>query len=387
MIDYPHFSFKLHSVRINHYLLPMKCFAFAFITASAFVCALSCQKDQGIVSHPGAPKISDGLVAGGPPTIIAWLKGPDVPVATGILYGRISPFSFAIGGKGYMGSGVEISNTITGGRDVWQYDTTTRAWTQVANWPGTALSKMASFAIGSNGYVCTGSIFPELVGNPNVKEVWQYDQNTNTWSRKSNFTGGARSGAVAAAIDGKGYLGTGTTAANGANQDWWQYDPATDGWAQKSSLPGPARTDAVAFAPPNANGKVYVSTGYDSPEPSYYNPSSYYNDLWAYNPATDNWARKADLPAAGRGQAVGISLPTAGVVSTGLMACEDCALNDCWEFIPSKGTWFQLPNIGGGIRFDAGSFCIGNTIYIGAGSPPYGTSNIPKNDFWGLTTN
>ena len=352
------------------------------ILAAAFflLCGAACNK-QTLVPHTGAPKISTDLVVG-PPKIIAWLKGADIPgnADPGSTYlGRISPFSFAIGGKGYIGAGDGGPNQNMPAQDVWQYDTSTRAWTQVATWPGTAHASMASFVIGADGYVCTG--IPSYIESHSfVKEVWQYDPSANQWTRKRNFPGGARSGAVGAAINGKGYLGTGTTASNEGNQDWWQYDPSTDMWTQKASLPGPARTDAVAFAPTSGNGKVFVSTGYNAPL-----PGLFYNDLWAYNPATDHWAQKADLPAVGRGEAVGISLPDVGVVATGLrQLCSSCGLNDCWEFNPATGAWLQLANVGGGGRLDAGSFSLGNTICIGAGQT---ATQTPLKDFWGLNLN
>jgi N-acetylneuraminic acid mutarotase len=278
---------------------------------------------------------------------------------------------------------MEISTSWVGGKDVWEYDPITISWTQVADWPGAAHTKMASFVVGTSGYVCTGSKFPATATEAPVREVWQYDQTFNKWTKKNDFAGEARISAVAAAINGKGYLGTGTNASNGVTQDWWQYDPATDGWVQKASLPGSKRTQAVAFAPPNANGKVYVSTGQDA-----FIEGNYLYDLWAYNPATDNWARRADLPAQGRGEAVGITLPTTGVVATGYGGEPDAdKFNDCWQFNPSTGNWFQLPNVGGGTRYEAGGFSIGNIVYIGGGEPPLGVGITPKNDFWGLNLN
>jgi hypothetical protein len=362
------------------------------VSGAILLLGVSACNKQALAPAAGTPKASTSLTVGGPPQIIAWLRGQDIPVEADLVStfaGRVSPFSFAIGGKGYMGAGINFTNNPAKievpGTDVWQYDAATLAWTQVANWPGAAHTGMASFVIGNSGYVCTGSTVPDF-SNPNsrVKEVWQYDQNANEWTRKNNFPGAARQCAVAASINGKGYLGTGTTASNDGTRDWWQYNPSTDEWVEKANLPGPKRTEAVAFAPSSGNGKVYVATGFAELLP----PSGTgFNDLWEYNPASDGWAQKASLPAIGRANAVGISLSTTGVVSTGLyQECDNCALNDCWQFNPSTGAWFQLPNVGGGPRFTAGSFCIGNTIYIGAGQVP-SSANISATDFWGLNLN
>jgi hypothetical protein len=370
---------------------PFRKVNFMFLVVLFFLGGAACHK-QVVAPEGRAPKTSTSLTAGGPPSIIAWLRGTDIPVSFDLastFVGRVSPFSFAIGGKGYVGAGIDFTNNSQAkievpGTDVWQFDTSTHGWTQVADWPGAAHTHMANFVIGTRGYVCTGATDPDF-SNPNlrVREVWQYDQPTNIWTRKSNFPGGARSGAVGIAINGKGYLGTGTTASNEGNQDWWQYDPLADEWAQKASMPGPRRTEAVAFAPPNASGKVYVSTGFET-EPT----GNIFNDLWEYTPSTNSWAQKPSLPAAPRGEAVGISLPTTGVVSTGIQgSCPTCGLNDCWEFNPATGAWFQLPNVGGGARLDAGSFCIGNIIYIGAGRGAGSILTSSKTDFWGLDLN
>jgi len=69
----------------------------------------------------------------------------------------------------------------------------------------------------------------------------------------TDFEGDARYHAVAAAYNGKVYVGTGWTGTP-LTRDWWEYDIATSTWTQLTDFGGVARRSAVAAA---YNGKVY----------------------------------------------------------------------------------------------------------------------------------
>lgn len=59
-------------------------------------------------------------------------------------------------------------------------------------------------------------------------------------TQKANFGGTARTGAVGFSIGTKGYIATGQTA-TAYTKDVWEYDQATDTWAQKADFRGPER--------------------------------------------------------------------------------------------------------------------------------------------------
>lgn len=61
---------------------------------------------------------------------------------------------------------------------------------------------------------------------------------------------------------------------------------AQNTWTPRASLPSPGRETAVAFA---VGGKGYLLGGWNS-------PTQIFNDLWAFDPATNQWAQRADLP-------------------------------------------------------------------------------------------
>ena len=192
---------------------------------------------------------------------------------------RSRSVSFAIGNHAYIGTGYDGAKQL---QDFWKYDPTTDTWTQVANFPGGAREDAVSFSINGKGYVGTGSSGPynALVYH---KDFWEYDPEKDTWEKVADFSGAARSSAVAFVIDDKAYVGIGY---NGDyKKDLWEYDPIADKWSQKADFTGDGRTGAVAFA---IDGTGYVGGGL------YYNSGSPHitNNLFAYDPMTNAWSEK-----------------------------------------------------------------------------------------------
>lgn len=171
---------------------------------------------------------------------------------------RYGAVEFVIGDKAYVGFGQD-----TGLKDFWEYDPTDDSWTPIADCPSTANNVWigTAFSLDGKGYVCDitseGYIYeydPSLdewqqkaqipYNNQGAsgfvlddklylctgswqkkKEVWEYTPSTDTWVRKADFNGGGRENAIAFVVDGRAYLGSGTTDGGGAN-DLWMYNPS-----------------------------------------------------------------------------------------------------------------------------------------------------------------
>lgn len=56
---------------------------------------------------------------------------------------------------------------------------------------------------------------------------WAGTSHANIWTQKANFSGTPRRGAFGFSISGKGYVGTGNNASTFYN-DLWEYDPGTN---------------------------------------------------------------------------------------------------------------------------------------------------------------
>jgi N-acetylneuraminic acid mutarotase len=195
----------------------------------------------------------------------------------------------------------------------------------------------------------------------------------NTWTKKNDFIAGKRERAVAFSIGNYGYVSTGIDTAEILLKDLWQYDPNTDTWNQKADLPGPARRDAVAFS---VNGKGYVGTGIDNASALVGNKLK---DIWEYDPTLNTWIQKADFPGSGGNGiyfATAFSADNKGYVCGGKWG-PNLYSSQLWEYKPSSDQWIQRANFPGGVRYQLSSFSIENQGYVGLGA----NQDIYKKDF------
>jgi len=157
-------------------------------------------------------------------------------------------------------------------------------WQELAPFPGTPRASAVAFSIGDSAYICLGRSGSR---SGCLKDCWKYDSRTDSWHQLRDFPGAARVKAVGVAIGQKGYVGMGCDGdlTGPFFDDFWEYDPATDNWTRKASYPGPARND-LAYAV--VAGKLYVTMGFDGTRLQY--------DTYAYDPETDAWTKLAPCP-------------------------------------------------------------------------------------------
>jgi len=236
-----------------------------------------------------------------------WARKTDYP-------GRSSfaAVGFSIGTKGYIGAGY--------GNEFWEFDPSTNNWTQKSSLPGTwGRIKAVGFSIGAKGYIGTGSL--SLGNNSESSDFWEWDQVTNVWTKKADFGGIARTGAVGFSIGNKGYIGTGSGQGTTYN-DFWEWDQETNVWTRKNNFSGNARTAAIGFSIGN---KGYIGTGSDG--------STNFKDFWEWDQATNVWIKKADFEGKARLDAVGFSIGNKGYIGMGWDSTSN--LNDLWEYNPN----------------------------------------------------
>lgn len=342
-------------------LLPT--FAVVFLLVGA-----ACEKNSHLISSATDPsalaaKSANGIAS---PFVLGWVELADLPFPDGISgdipNGLVSPRGFSIKGKGYLCGGMTITRFGEAEelKNLWEFDTATQAWTQKASFPGATPDDGADFVVGSNAYV--------IVDNAN----WQYNQPSNTWTEKTSLPADPRAHASAFAIDGKGYIGLGLSLTTGLVdlKDFWQYNPAIDKWHKKTDFPY-IKEGAMSFV---VNGKGYICSGGRFTNPG----TTYFTDLWQYEPGADAWVAKAPFPAVGRSQGIGFNGSVRGFVGTG--SNSSAFLGDFWQYTPASNSWLALPNVGGGNRDQAGAFRIGKNLYVAGG-----TAGLDgKKDFWTL---
>jgi uncharacterized protein (TIGR02145 family) len=111
----------------------------------------------------------------------------------------------------------------------------------------------------------------------------------NTWTAKTNMPT-ARAAPTAGVINNKLYVAGGTTCTgiNDGLNTLEEYDPSTNIWTTKANMPTPRGSLACAVV----NNKLYTIGGHANPGGS----STYYSTVEEYNPSTNTWTTKANLP-------------------------------------------------------------------------------------------
>ncbi len=302
------------------------------------------------VSNPSVSCNDVTLTAG--PTSNYWTQ------KTSITTSRRYAVGFSIGTKGYIGTGHNGSYL----NDFWEYDPSTNAWTQKANFAGSARFGAIGVSVGNKGYVGTG------YNGSALSDFWEYDPLTNTWTQKANFSGGVRYIASAVSVGTKLYVGLGYSGSGYLN-DFWEYTPSTNTWVQKSNFPGSARYVAAGFT---IGTKGYIGMGYNG---------IYQNDLYEYDPTFNSWSQKANFGGSGRQSPCGFSIGNRGYFVGGYNG--GTYYNDVWEYNQSSNVWVQkATSFGGSVRISAVSFVLNGKAYMGTGE--IGSASY-TNDLWEYT--
>lgn len=155
--------------------------------------------------------------------------------------------------------------------DTYKYSPITNSWTRLKDCP-VAHSSAAGFTIGSDIYIGSG------FNLDNFKDFYCYHSLTDTWSRMADLPD-ARILSKGISINGKGYIMLGRYwdgMLNGGRllKDIVEYNPQTNTWTKCGDFPGDARQNIVAFV---INGKGYIVGGEDDSERK--------SDVWVFAPS------------------------------------------------------------------------------------------------------
>ncbi len=302
---------------------------------------------------------------------------------------RTAVVSFSIGTKGYIGTGTkQISGVDTDYPDFWEYNSLNDTWTQKANFANSSTGRKnaVGFAIGTKGYVGTGG----NGGGNALTDFWEFDPSGNTWTSKTAFPGVISSVGVAFVIGTKGYVRSGDVPSMANRTSFYEFDPSGNTWTAKTDLgtgvTGIVRRSAVAFS---INGKGYLGTGLDA--------SSFpQKDIYEFDPAGNSgagsWTQKADFSTENndkRSNAVAFATSTKGYIGLGY----DTGVpkrRSFWEYNPTAnsgaGGWAQILDYpianDEKSRAQAFGFIIGDNLYVGTGNWGAGAEEYYYNDFY-----
>jgi N-acetylneuraminic acid mutarotase len=128
-----------------------------------------------------------------------------------------------------------------------------------------------------------------------VTRVMAYNVATNTWSARAPLPAGLRFTNQAAVIEGKIYVSGGVRLQSFYQPSLYVYDPATNVWTRRHDMPNTTIDGASGVI----GGLLYVLTA--CPDPDDCNPFSVAHAFYRYDPRTDVWTRLPgpDLPLTG----------------------------------------------------------------------------------------
>ena len=153
----------------------------------------------------------------------------------------------------------------------------------------------ATAVVDNKVYLIGGTLFKNKDGPFGLSTAEVYDTQTNTWQRVADMPT-PRTIAQAAVVNGIIYVFGGFSSKDGFIQNWKlpvvvdAYNPATDTWTRKKDMP----VSRINFSLGVVAGKVYLiggTTGFGAGH------EQRMDRVDVYDPATDTWAKAPKMPS------------------------------------------------------------------------------------------
>ncbi|MFH1716909.1 MAG: kelch repeat-containing protein [Planctomycetota bacterium] len=248
-------------------------------------------------------------------------------------------------------------------------------WVQKADMP-TPRWTQTSAVVNGKIYVIGG--LTSQPGEIALSTVEEYDPVTDTWMRKADMpTVRCDMVGSSAVVDDKIYViggYSGGDSCGGTTVE--EYDPVTDTWTRKADMP----TRRWSLATCAMDGKIYAIGG----APSSCSPTGL-NIVEQYDPITDTWTRKANIPTGLWGLCTNV---VNGKIYTIGGRPGMTAVPNTYEYDPSTDTWTRKADIPVATS-QMGSVVLGDKIIVIGGwlwsmNDPYTTVQMydPQTDTW-----
>lgn len=202
-------------------------------------------------------------------------------------------------------------------------------------------------------------------GVPDNK-CWRYNLVTQVWEDLDPFPGTSRVSPIGFAPgNGKCYLGVGSAGNDLSETDFWEYDPSTNNWTQMADYPG--MTIGLSMISFVVNEIGYVGGG----------AATGLENLFSYDYQTNTWEEKNTLPGGQTFEAVTFTIDQTAYIGTG-ESDGNASSKTFWKYNHMEDTWTSITDFGGAARFGAYAFSIGDKGYVGGGI----NSTMDHFDFW-----
>jgi RNA polymerase sigma factor (sigma-70 family) len=227
-------------------------------------------------------------------------------------------------------------------------------WTKKADMPG-GRHYISCSALNGKIYAIGGCEADRI--SPRIDE---YDPITDIWTKKADMLT-AKWGLSTCAVNGKIYAIGGYPVQSTVEE----YDPVLDKWTKKADMPTARWESSIAVV----NGKIYVmggGTGSTVLGGALF-PDKTTSAVEEYDPVTDTWIKKGDMPLAFSGSASGVVKDKIYLMGGGNEDHKDHSFSTVWEYDPIKDTWTKkadMPTPRGGLA----AAVVNNRVYaIGGG--------------------
>ena len=219
------------------------------------------------------------------PASCIWEKLTDFPGGK-----RCDPVIYVMNDKIYMGLGHTTNgdSLVNLQNDFWEYDLSDRSWRPMSDSPGCYSALMASFVYKDKGYlISTGAMWEEY-----PMMIRMFDPVSGKWTKKADFPGEKVSNTLTLVAEDRIFVigGSFVYGKNPVHSNClWEYVPDTDTWFRRADFPGTARSDMHGFV---ISGRLYAGFGYENMRGDWLD---YTRDLWEYLPDRDVWEPRAGI--------------------------------------------------------------------------------------------
>lgn len=191
-----------------------------------------------------------------------WVELSQFPGAS--IYSSWPHILFSLNDKIYVSSGLIIQYLKNNYEQIWEYNTSTDAWTQKTRFPD-PVNYCFGLVVNDIGYRTSGEFF------------YKYDQANDLWTKSSKLQMSTATYPAAFSINGKGYTATGGWAdySHWKIKDVYEYNMLNGSYLKLVDFPNNSRTQTSYFVIGN---KAYIGLGLGA-------YSSFFNDFWEFDPS------------------------------------------------------------------------------------------------------
>lgn len=242
----------------------------------------------------------------------------------------------------------------------------TAQWIQKTGSEATTRHHPVTFTVGGDAYLLTGTTSQS--SPMGTDDFYRYLPDSDSWEELPPFPGGARSYAYAGTYNDKAYFGFGTNNFSTFFKDLWEFDPATQEWTELTSCTCRGRTHPAFVV---HDGKIFVGLGGSS--------IGDLNDWWEYDIAADAWTERPSLPGPARHHP--FHFAAGDHVYAGFGHRGQNFYADWYQYDPISNSWTQMNNHPAGPRVAGQEFSHEGFGYVISGDGN-NHANLSDGEFW-----